>query len=468
MLPGLQGRRLARALGAALPPCEGVAHHLGHSATAYLSSPFEHAAALTIDGQGENESASLGEWRGTNYRPIRSIHSPDSIGIVYGMLTDFLGMRAGWDEYKVMGMAAQGDPARFREAFGRLVVLHADGRYSTERTSMVFKPGYCEDMLTAHFGLPARHPADELEPVHFDLAAALQQATSRVVFHLLEHLRARSNARDLCYAGGLAQNSIINGEILRSGLFARVWVPPVPGDHGGALGAALLVEGRRSGRARRPARFSAFLGPEPSEMELLQALEEAHEHVTWKRPVNLCGEAARRLARGEILGWFQGRMEYGPRALGHRSILADPRTRATRDRLNRIIKHRESFRPFAGCVPRERAREFFELEGESRFMQFVVRLLPGQITRLEALDHAGTCRAQTVDAQDDPLLHELLLAFERQSGVPVLVNTSFNDADEPIVCSARDALRTFLATELDSLVLGPFSVERGARRAHSS
>ena len=460
MLPGPQGRRFARSLGATLPRCVGVPHHLGHSATAYLTSPFERAATLTIDGQGENESASLGEWDGMDYRPIRSIHSPDSIGILYGMLTDFLGMRAGWDEYKVMGMASGGDAERFRGAFQRLVELRPGGRYSTDRTSMVFKPGYCAHMLGEVFGVPARGHAETLEQVHFDLAAGLQEATRRVVFHLLEHLRAHTNEDDLCYAGGVAQNSVINGEILRSGLFERVWIPSVPGDHGGALGAALLVEARAAGRQRSAQRYTPFLGPDASDEVLLQTLENARETVNWSRPNDLAAEAAGRLAEGQILAWFQGRMEYGPRALGHRSLLADPRARAMRDRVNRAIKHRELFRPFAGSVPVERAEEYFELAGPSPFMQFVVPLRQGERGRLGALDHDGTCRVQTVAQADDPLFHRLLLAFEEQAGLPVLLNTSFNDADEPIVCSARDALRSFLAMGLDALVLGPYLVTR--------
>lgn len=296
--------------------------------------------------------------------------------------------------------------------------------------------------------------------MHFDLAAALQEATRRVVFHLLQHLRAQTRMRDLCYAGGVAQNSVINGQIQRSGLFDRVWILPVPGDHGGALGAALWVEGQLSGRKREPRRLSPFLGPSETQESLLVALQALRGRLRWTRPEDLTGEAARRLAGGEILGWFQGRMEYGPRALGHRSFLADPRSRSMRERLNRVVKHREMFRPFAGAVPIERAAEFFELEGDSRFMQFVVPLVPRERERLGALDHDGTCRVQTVEAPDDPLFHELLLAFERHSGLPLLVNTSFNDADEPIVLSAQHALRTFLATEVEALVLGPYMVER--------
>jgi carbamoyltransferase len=462
MSPRRVARRLAAQLGSKLPPCEGVPHHFGHAATAFLPSPFERAAVLTLDGQGEDESASLGEWEGATYRRYQCVRSPDSIGILYGMVTDFLGMRAGFDEYKVMAMAAEGDPARFRPAFDRLVRLRPGGRYRTFRTAMVFRPGYCERFLERVFGIPPRSAGESLEKVHFDLAAALQETTEKVVFHLLARLRELSGSRNLCLAGGVALNSVLNGKILKCGLFERLWIPPVPGDHGGALGAALWVEMRASGRGRADPGFTPFAGPEPSEEETLSALRERASDVEWERPDSRVSAAAARLARGEVLAWFQGRMEYGPRALGHRSILASPIEASMRDRVNARIKHREPFRPFAAAVPLERASELFETEGESPFMQVVVPVRPAWRDRLGAVHHHGTTRVQTVTAKSDPLFHALLLDFERATEVPALLNTSFNDTEEPIVCTPRDALRTFVRSELDGLVLGPFLVRRRA------
>ncbi len=459
MSPRLIARRFAAELGTVLPRCRGVSHHLGHSACAYFTSPFDHAAVLTVDGQGEDESGSLGEWRGTGYRHIRSIYSPDSIGILYGMLTDFLGMRAAWDEYKVMGMASYGDPTRFEPQFRSLVQLLPNGHYRTHRTAMVFQPGYCDAMLSRIFGLPPRTSDAPLEQVHFDLAAGLQGMTERVVFHLLEFLRSNTQARDLCLAGGVFQNSVLNGKILRSGLFERVYAPPVPGDHGGALGAALQVYHDVEKGPRKNIRFSVFCGPEYTDSTIEAELARA-DAIRYYRPSNLVTDVARRLAAGKILGWFQGRMEYGPRALGHRSILASPLSKEMKDVVNDRIKHRERFRPFAGAVPLDHAGEFFELTCPSPYMQFVVRVKPGAEGRIPAVVHFETCRAQTVDQAVDPLFYALLLEFGKLTGSPVLLNTSFNDADEPIVCSPADALRTFLHTALDALVIGTFIAER--------
>jgi carbamoyltransferase len=459
MLSGLVANRFASEVGKQLPPCRGVSHHLGHSAAAYYTSPFMESAVLTVDGQGEDESGSLGAWVGTTYRHIRSIYSPDSIGILYGMMTDFLGMRAAWDEYKVMGMAAYGDPARFRPQFEKLVNLRKDGRYRTYRTAMVFKPGYCETMLNRIFNLAARTPDQPLEQIHFDLAAGLQEMTERVVFHLLEYLRSQSRSQNLCMAGGVFQNSVLNGKILRSGLFQNVHAPPVPGDHGGALGAALHVYYNETKAPRKDTRFSVFAGPGYTDSEIEATLIQ-QSAIRYCRSSDIASVAAERLAAGEILGWFQGRVEYGPRALGHRSILANPASKEMRDIVNDRIKHREPFRPFAGAVPLEHAREFFDLERHSPYMQFVVPVKENAINRIPAVVHFGTCRAQTVDQSEDPLFHSLLLEFGKRTGCPVLLNTSLNDAEEPIVCSPADAIRTFLNTSLDALVIGSFIVER--------
>ena len=459
MLPQLVANRFAAELGRPLPSCRGISHHLGHSACAYFTSPFDETAVLTIDGQGEDESGSLGEWKGTSYRHIRSIYSPDSVGILYGMVTDFLGMRAAWDEYKVMGMAAYGDPSRFEPQFRSLVELLPGGDYRTHRTAMVFRPGYCEAMLKRVFALAARTPDQPLEQIHFDLAAGLQDITERVVFHLLKYLRQQSQSQNLCLAGGVFQNSVINGKILRSGLFGRVHIPPVPGDHGGALGAALHVYHRMTAAPRRNLRFSVHAGPEYTDVEI-EAVLYQQPGIRYSASPDVAAAAAARLAAGQILGWFQGRMEYGPRALGHRSILASPLSKEMRDVVNDRIKHREPFRPFAGAVPLEHAREFFHLEGHTPYMQFVVPVREDALEKIPAVVHFGTCRAQTVDRSEDLLFHTLLVEFGKRTGSPVLLNTSFNDADEPIVCSPRDALRTFLSTRLDALVIGRFVVER--------
>jgi carbamoyltransferase len=443
----------------------GVPHHRGHAAAAYFISPFDEAAVLTVDGQGEDESASLGWFRGAKYRRLQSIYSPDSIGILYGMVTDFLGLRAGWDEYKVMGMAALGDPARFASAFQQLVRLQPDGRYRTFRTAMVFQPGYCETMLAQLLGMAARKPSEELRQEHFDVAATLQQTTERVLFHLLERLRAMTSASNLCLGGGVFLNSVANGRIRASGLFQNVYVPPAPGDHGGALGAALHAWYQATGSPRVSSDFSVYAGIEPNETDMQAALSTVAgmPGIEVSRPADSIQAAADLLAAGHIIGWYQGRDEYGPRALGHRSILASPLRAEMKDIVNARIKHREAFRPFAGAVPLEEAQDYFDLTGESPYMQFVFPVRTHALERIPAIAHGGTCRAQTVRQTDAPLFHALLRAFGERTGVPVLLNTSFNDADEPIVCSPADAVRTFLRTDLDALVLGPFHVVRAGR-----
>lgn len=283
--------------------------------------------------------------------------------------------------------------------------------------------------------------------------------TESAVFHLLEYLRKQTRSHNLCLAGGVFQNSVLNGKILRSGLFREVHIPPVPGDHGGALGGALHVYHSVTRAPRRDIRFSVFAGPEYADAEIEPVLAQQNA-LRYSRPSDVASVAAQRLAAGEILGWFQGRMEYGPRALGHRSILASPSSKEMRDVVNDRIKHRERFRPFAGAVPLEHAREFFELERHSPYMQFVVPVRESALDRIPAVVHFGTCRAQTVDRAADPLFHTLLLEFGKRTGCPVLLNTSFNDAEEPIVCSPSDAVRTFLSTRLDALVIGSFVVER--------
>jgi carbamoyltransferase len=269
----------------------------------------------------------------------------------------------------------------------------------------------------------------------------------------------------LCLAGGVFQNSVINGQVLASGLFQSVHVPSVPGDQGGALGAALLACARAGHAPRSPSVRTAFLGPEFGEDELLAALQARAGTLAWERPIDLVRATSDSLGAGHIVAWFQGRMEYGPRALGHRSLLAAAAPRTLRERLNRCVKHREEFRPFAAAVPEERAADFFELAAPSPYMQFVVRVKPQHTVALAAVEHHGTTRVQTVARESDPLLHSLLLERERQGAAPVVLNTSFNGADEPIVCTPAEALRSYLAMEIDDLVMGPFLVRKREQRA---
>ncbi|MFT3685116.1 MAG: carbamoyltransferase C-terminal domain-containing protein [Phycisphaerales bacterium] len=362
-------------------------------------------------------------------------------------------------------MAALGDPARFAPAFNKLVMLKPHGRYRTFRTAMVFKPGYCDHFLAAILGIPKRSHHEPLTQIHFDLAAALQAKLEEVLFSLVRRLRELSSSRNLCLAGGVFLNSVANGKIRRSGLFDRVHIPPVPGDHGAALGAAASAYYALSGAQRRDMHFTPFAGPAYSEQEIEAALHAAAPNVHHRRSDNIADDTAELLAKGQIIGWFQGGAEYGPRALGHRSILADPRRADMKDLVNERIKHREQFRPFAGAIPLEVAPRYFEVgsdggKGESPYMQFVVPVTDEGRKSVPAVVHNGTCRVQTVAREADPLFHQLLESFGSRTGVPIVLNTSFNDRDEPIVCSPADAVRTFLKTDLDALAIGPFLVTK--------
>jgi carbamoyltransferase len=447
---------LENELGKRLPRIHPVSHHMTHGACAFFTSPFEEAAVLTVDGQGEDESATLGFWQGNQFKRYQSIYSPDSIGILYGMVTDFLGMRSAWDEYKVMGMASLGDSERFAKHFERLVFLQSNGRYKTSRTAMVFKPGYCDRYLASVFGISKRDPTAPLEQIHFDLAASLQAALERVLFHLLHRLRRLTESPNLCLAGGVFLNSVANGKIRNSGIFDEIHIPPVPGDHGSALGAAASAYYDLSGDSRRDLEFSPFLGPGYTDFEIEEILMANDSEIQFYRSDNIVDDAAKLLVQNKIIAWFQGKMEYGPRALGHRSILANPTISEMKDIVNQRIKHREEFRPFAGAVPIEFASDYFEILGESPHMQFVLQVREHALSKIPAVIHQGTCRVQTVSRNSDALFHGLICAFGERTGVPILLNTSFNDRDEPIVCSPNDALRTFLNTDLDALVIGPF------------
>lgn len=460
MSPKRIAKHLQARLHTRLPPVHGVAHHATHAACAYFTSPFDEAAVLTVDGQGEDESVTLGEWNGTRYQRFQGVYSPDSIGILYGMITDFLGMRAAWDEYKVMAMASLGDPSRFAPHFDRLVKLLPNGRLRTHRTAMVFKPGYCDRFLAQVFKMPQRQDPAPLEQIHFDIAAAMQAKLEAALFHLLRRLRELSRSNNLCLAGGVFLNSVANGKIRRSGLFENVHVPPVPGDHGAALGAALSTYYKLSGAPKNVAEFSAFQGPAFSLADIETALQQSRATIRFTRSNTVTEDAAALLAQNKIIAWFQGRMEYGPRALGHRSILANAANADMKHLVNERIKHREQFRPFAGAVPLELAPNYFEIEGQSPHMQFVLPVRSAFQGTLSSVIHQGTCRVQTVSKDSDPIFYELLQAFGRRTGIPILLNTSFNDRDEPIVCSPRDAIRTFLRTDLDALVLGDFVVHK--------
>ena len=459
-----------------------IPHHLCHAASAFYPSPFEEALVLTLDAQGESSSGMLAIGRGNRLTIEKQLFAPNSVGYLYACLTAFLGFGVG-DEYKVMGLAPYGDPSRFRAFFEGFVRGAEDGSFSVDPNLLLWlivRDALCPAgrlyprALTDVLGSP-RGADDPIDQRHADIAAALQEALERAVLRLLEHARLATGLRELCLAGGVALNCTLNGKIARSGIFDRVWVQPAAHDAGTSLGAALygyhaLLDGERRPMARAP----VYLGPEFGAAGVSRAILEHAPDIRFTRPADLYETVARALAEGRIVGWFQGRGEWGPRALGNRSILADPRRADMKDRVNGAVKMRESFRPFAPSVLREHADAWFDLRGvtESPYMLFAVPVHEAVRARIPAVTHVdGTARVQTVRQEDNPRFHALLRAFHEITGVPVLLNTSFNVNGEPIVGSPEDALRCFLGTKIDLLVMGETVIEKRAdvtRRAQES
>ncbi|HEX2210477.1 MAG TPA: carbamoyltransferase C-terminal domain-containing protein [Longimicrobium sp.] len=426
------------------PPFRFIPHHLAHAASAYHPSPYDEAAVLTIDGYGGDATTTYWHGRGAGLRPLGGVDLPHSLGLLYENVTAFLGYQRSSDEYKVMSMAASGRPI-YLDAFRETIRLGADGCYRTELRA-----------LEGRLGAPRRR-GEPLEQRHFDVAASLQTALEEAVLHLVHWLHEATGADALCAAGGVALNCKLNGRLRAEGPFRRMWVQPAAGDAGAALGAALAVAAEESG-ARSWRMEDAYLGPGASDDDIESTLRRAR--VAYRRMDNVPGETAALLADEKLIGWFQGRMEFGPRALGARSLLASPRIETTRDRLN-ALKSRESYQPVAPIVPLESAGEWFVEDDESPFMLFVGRVRDDRAAQIPAVRHGdGTARVQTVRREVNPRLHALLRAFEARTGVPVLTNTSFNLREEPIVCTPSDALRTFFTSSLDALVLGRFLVEK--------
>jgi carbamoyltransferase len=423
-----------------------VDHHLAHAASAFLASPFEHAAVLTLDGRGEVATTAYFHGCGNRLRRLGEVRMPHSLGILYEEVTAYLGFLHSSDEYKFMALASFGEPA-YVETFRQIVRPGADGAYTVAPPRSVERFG------------PARQRGEPLAQRHFDLARSLQVVLEETVLHLVKWLHETTGERDLCLAGGVALNCVMNARIRDDGPFDRVWVQPAAGDAGTALGAALWVDAHERGDDERHYRmYHAYLGPSYDEAAIASFL--AWSRLPFRRLDDVSGEAAALLADGRIIGWFQGRMEFGPRALGARSILASPIDPGMQARLNEI-KDREDFRPVAPVVIAEEAADWYVGAGESPFMLFVHDVRPDRAERIPAVRHVdGTARIQTIARAQHPIYYDLLRAFACRSGVPVLVNTSFNTRGEPIVCTPRDAVECFWTSPLDALVIGPFLLEK--------
>lgn len=422
-----------------------VDHHLTHEASAFLPSPYRDAAILTMDGRGERTTTSYACGHGSRWERLRAIELPNSLGLLYEEVTRHLGFLHSSDEYKVMALASYGNP-RYAGTFRKILSIDGDGGYQITPVN-----------LAEHFG-PARERSAPFTHEHFDLASSLQQVLEEAVYGMADWLHARTGQGALCMAGGVALNCVLNGRLLRRGPFKNIWVQPAAGDAGTSLGAALYIDAReRADDERHYVMQHALLGPDYADAEIEEFLSWSRlRYRRWRK----IDEVAALLAQGSIIGWFQGRMEYGPRALGARSILASPIPGNMQARLNEI-KDREDFRPVAPVVLEEAAGEWFSGCAESPFMLFVYEVRPEKRAQIPAVTHVdGTARVQTVRRAQHPIYYDLIKAFAKRTGVPVLVNTSFNTRGEPIVRTPRDAVESFCTSPLDALVIGPFIVQK--------
>lgn len=439
-------------------------HHLCHAASSFLVSPFERSAILVVDGASEADTTLMAVGEGNQITVLDRTPLPHSLGQFYGAMTAFLGFRSDQDEYIVMGLASSGEPT-FAPALRRDIMrLLPRGRFELNVRLLDFhlaRAGFFVEEFVRLFG-PPRGSCEEITQRHRDLAASAQVVLEETLLHLGRHVRALTQAESLCLAGGVAYNCVANGR-LRSELgFKAVYVPPAAGDSGAALGAALWWTARRGEATTRPLLPDAYWGPQFDEAACRTALSHAGLVAESLPDAQLCERVAAELASGRLVFWYQGRMEWGPRALGNRSLLADPRREDMRELINSKVKCREAFRPFAPSVLDDRAQEFFDLPAPSPFMQFTVRVKASAKGILQAVTHVdGTARVQTVTREANPRFYDLLATFGRLTGVPVLLNTSFN-VQEPIVCSPDEAVRCFQRTQVEWLVLGNLLVGRSS------
>jgi carbamoyltransferase len=423
-----------------------VEHHIAHAASAFHASPFEHAAVLTLDGRGEKATTTYNIGSGNRLERLGQVNMPHSLGMLYAQITEYLGFLHSSDEYKVMALASFGQP-RYLADFREMIRLSSNGQYT-------IKPVRFEE----RWG-PARVRGGPLRQHHYDIAHSLQVALEEAVLEIADWLHKATGADNLCMAGGVALNCVMNARLRDRGPFKQIWVQPAAGDAGTALGAALWVDAQGRGTdERRFCMDHAFWGPAYTDEEIEQFLRWSK--LPYRRLNDVAAETADLLARDKIVGWFQGRMEFGPRALGARSILASPIRAEMQAWLNEI-KDREDFRPVAPVVPEEAAADWFVDASASPFMLFVYDVLPDKADCIPAVRHVdGTARIQTINRAQHPVYYDLLKAFQARTGVPVLVNTSFNTRGEPIVCSPRDAVECFWTSPLDALVIGSFLLEK--------
>ncbi len=457
-------------------------HHQSHAASAYFPSPFDEAVVLTMDGVGEWATTSLAVGRGAELEMRREIHFPHSIGLLYSAFTYYTGFRVNSGEYKVMGLAPYGEPTYAKTILNKLVDLKADGSFRLDQDYFDYCTGLrmTNGKFDALFGGPARNADEPLVQRHMNLAASVQAVTEEIVLRLARSARAETGIANLCLAGGVALNCVANGKLLRAGIFDNIWVQPAAGDAGGAVGAAFAAH---HGYCRQPrvradgldGMSGSYLGPAYAQPDIESRLATAGAKFDVLPYDTMIDATARALADGKAVGWFQGRMEFGPRALGGRSILGDPRSPSMQKTLNLRVKYRESFRPFAPSVLREDVADWFEIDVDSPYMLMVAPVVEDRRRAMSAEEQAlfgidklnvprsdipavthvdYSARIQTVHRETNRAYHDLISAFKAMTGCPVVVNTSFNVRGEPIVCTPEDAFRCFMGSDIETLVVG--------------
>jgi Predicted carbamoyl transferase, NodU family len=439
-----------------------VEHHLSHAASAFFVSPFSEAAILTADGVGEWETTTMGMGNDRTLTLTKSIHFPHSLGLLYSAFTYYLGFRVNSAEYKVMGLAPYGKPVFADLILRELVSLKDDGSFRLNMKYFAYDYGLTMTNKNFHtlFGVPPRTPESTLTQFHKDVAASIQYVTDEIMLRMTTDLHKKTGSDNLCLAGGVALNCVSNSKVLASSGFKQMFIQPAAGDAGGSVGAAFYIYNMLLKNERTYTWSHNFLGPEYSDEAIEQVLNQLNLGGERFSNNTLLKRTAQLIADQQVVGWFQGRMEFGPRSLGARSILADPRNPDNYSRVNLKIKFRESFRPFAPTVLLERMKDYFEFDQPSPYMLFVAQVRPDRRT-IPAVTHVdGSARLQTIVRDDHALFYDLIIEFEKLTGCPVLINTSFNVRGEPIVCTPFDAIKCFLRTDMDYLILGNFVLDK--------
>ena len=465
-------------------------HHQAHAASAFYPSPYKEAAIVCLDGVGEWETSTIWKGEGKNIQPIKQLNFPHSLGLLYSAFTYYLGFKVNSGEYKMMGLAPYGKPKYVELIQNNLLDIKTDGSFRLDLQYFDFCTGLkmTNQAFDKLLGQAKRAPESELTQFHMDIAASIQKVTEQIIFKIVNHAASLANTKNLCLAGGVALNCVANGKIIDNTTIENIWIQPAAGDDGGALGAALSAHYQHCSNNRDiessqcDQMKGSYLGPEFSKEDIRNTLNTYQAKYTEYSPTETSKKTAELIAEGNVIGWFQGKMEFGPRSLGSRSILADPRSIEMQSKLNLKIKQRESFRPFAPAVLKEKASEYFDTQQDSPYMLLVsevalkhrVETTPSNRTGLfrlkekrstiPAVTHVDyTARVQTVDGKNNPKFFELLNEFDSLTGCAVLVNTSFNVRGEPIVCTPEDALSCFMRTGMDYLVLGDYIIEKKAQ-----